>query len=54
MEFPIANTTDPNSPGNGDSMTGGASDSGLPGFGLMAGVSALAMAAVAVSRKTEE
>jgi hypothetical protein len=55
MEFPIANTTDPNSPGNGDSMTGGIGDSsGLPGFGLMAGVSALAMAAVAVSRKSEE
>ena len=37
------------------SMTGGTGDSsGLPGFGLMAGVSALAMAAVAVSRKSEE
>jgi hypothetical protein len=53
MDFPIANTTDPNNPG--DNMGGSPSDSGgLPGFGLMAGVSALAMAAVAVSQKSEE
>ena len=35
-------------------MGGGVSDdSGLPGFGLMTGVGALAMVAVAVSRKSE-
>ena len=55
MEFPIANTTDPNNPGNEGGMNGGATDSGgLPGFGLIAGVSALAMAAVAVSKKSED
>ena len=55
MEFPIANSTDPNNPGNEGGMNGGATDSdGLPGFGLMAGVSSLAMAAVAVSRNKEE
>jgi hypothetical protein len=55
VEFPVANMTDPNNPGGGEIGGGGSSDSGgLPGFGLMAGVSALAMAAVAVSRKSEE
>ena len=55
IEFPVANTTDPNNP-DGGGMGGGSasSSSGVPGFGLMAGVSALAMAAVAVSRKSEE
>ena len=53
IEFPIRNITDPNNP-NGEGMGGGVSDdSGLPGFGLMTGVGALAMAAVAVSRKSE-
>ncbi|MFL2963352.1 MAG: hypothetical protein ACJZ46_03820 [Candidatus Thalassarchaeaceae archaeon] len=55
VEFPVANMTDPNNPGGDGIGGGGSSDSGgLPGFGLMAGVSALAMAAVAVSRKSEE
>ena len=55
IEFPVANMTDPNNP-DGGGMGGGSasSSSGVPGFGLMAGVSALAMAAVAVSRKSEE
>ena len=54
IEFPIRNITDPNNPdGNGMGGGGVSDDSGLPGFGLMAGVGALAMAAVAVSRKSE-
>ena len=55
IEFPVANMTDPNNPDGGGTGGGGlSSSSGVPGFGLMAGVSALAMAAVAVSRKSEE
>ena len=53
--FPIVNNSmaiDDDSEAN--TGGGGASVAGIPGFGLMAGVSALAMAAVAVSRKSEE
>ena len=47
--------TDPNNPDGGGTGGGGlSSSSGVPGFGLMAGVSALAMAAVAVSRNKGE
>ncbi len=54
VDFPIANLTDPNSPGGVGGIDGGSEESsGLPGFGLMAGVASLAMAAVAVSRKSE-
>ena len=54
IDFPIRNITDPNNPdGNGMGGGGVSDDSGLPGFGLMAGVASLAMAAVAVSRKSE-
>ena len=47
--FPIVNQTMPGT-GDDDSGLGGAVGDALPGFGLMAGMSALAMAAVAGSR----
>jgi hypothetical protein len=49
VEFPIINES---MPGGGDDDEGGlgAVSDALPGFGLMAGMSALAMAAVAGSR----
>ena len=51
INFPIVNRSMIVDEGADPSLSQGG---GLPGFGLMAGVSALAMAAVAVSRKSEE
>ena len=55
VEFPVVNQSMPGEGGedDGGSLIGGVSDS-LPGFGLMAGVGSLAMAAVAASRLSRE
>ena len=54
IEFPVINQT---MPGGGDEdsggLIGGVTDS-VPGFGLLAGVGSLAMAAVAASRTSRE
>ena len=54
IEFPVVNQTMPGS-GDEDSggLIGGVTDS-VPGFGLLAGVGSLAMAAVAASRSSRE
>ena len=52
VKFPIINLTDVVDPNEQEST--GDSSSGLPGFGLITGISALAMAAVIVSSKKEE
>jgi hypothetical protein len=52
VQFPIINESMPG--GDDDSGLGGAVGDALPGFGLMAGMSALAMAAVAGSRRVRE
>ena len=54
IEFPVVNQTMPGS-GDEDSggLIGGVTDS-VPGFGLLAGVGSLAMAAVAASRTSRE
>ena len=52
--FPVINMTeavDPEGEGGGDEDGGGG---GLPGFGLMAGLGALAIAAVAANQRTEQ
>ena len=49
VNFPIINQSMPGGDGDDDSTLGAVGDA-LPGFGLMAGMSALAMAAVASSR----
>jgi hypothetical protein len=54
VEFPIINQSMPGDGGDDDSGLGGAVGDALPGFGLMAGMSALAMAAVAGSRRVRE
>lgn len=54
--FPIINMTeavDPDGGGDGDN-DGGSLPGGLPGFGLMAGLGALAIAAVAVNQRTDQ
>jgi len=48
--FPVVNKTMPVDNNDDDGVLGGAVGDALPGFGLMAGMSALAMAAVAGSR----
>ena len=56
MNFPVVNMTQPGEGGGDDDeggLIGGVSDS-LPGFGLMAGVGSLALAAVAASRLSRE
>jgi len=53
VQFPIINNSDVIDPSE-EGGSGGTGSSGLPGFGLMAGVGALAMAAIAVSRQSEE
>tara|TARA_B110000459_G_C16271560_1_gene342300 strand:- start:63 stop:602 length:540 start_codon:yes stop_codon:yes gene_type:complete len=50
--FPVVNKTMPVD--DADDGIGGAVSDALPGFGLMAGMSALAMAAVASSRRVRE
>jgi hypothetical protein len=55
MNFPVVNITEPGEGGGEEEpgLIGGVTDS-LPGFGLMAGVGSLAMAAVAASRLSRE
>lgn len=53
VNFPIVNNTIIVDPGPEDGL-GGAVGDALPGFGLMAGMSALAMAAVAGSRRVRK
>ena len=54
VEFPVINQSMPGEGGGEEpGLIGGVTDS-LPGFGLMAGVSSLAMAAVAASRLSRE
>ena len=53
--FPVVNMTEPGTGGGGGGGIGGAVDDALPGFGLAAGLAALAMAAVAAgSRQRKE
>jgi len=52
VKFPIINVSDVIDPN--EEVASGSGDSGLPGFGLIAGLGALAMAAVLVSNKPEE
>ena len=57
VNFPIINMTEAVNPdGDGDEGEGGGGSlpGGLPGFGLMAGLGALAIAAVASNRRSEE
>ena len=51
--FPVINHTIPGEGGGGDGIGGAVSDA-LPGFGLIAGIGALALAAVGASRFTRE
>ena len=55
VEFPVINQSMPGEGGedDGGGLIGGVSDS-LPGFGLMAGVGSLALAAVAASKLSRE
>ena len=55
VEFPVINQSMPGEGGDDDEggLIRGVTDS-LPGFGLMAGVGSLAMAAVAASRLSRE
>jgi len=52
VKFPIINLTEVVDPNEEDPTE--VEDNGLPGFGLMSGIGALAMAAVTVSRKSED
>ncbi|MGB1692330.1 MAG: hypothetical protein ACPHDQ_06270, partial [Candidatus Thalassarchaeaceae archaeon] len=52
--FPVVNATgDGPGDGDGDGGLGGAVGDSLPGFGLAAGLGAMAMAAIASSRREE-
>ncbi len=54
IEFPVINQTMPGgTDDNGGGLIGGVTDS-VPGFGLLAGIGSLAMAAVAASRNSRE
>ena len=53
VEFPVVNQTIPGE-GGGDGGIGGAVSDAVPGFGLVAGIGALALAAVGASRFTRE
>ena len=53
IEFPVINQTIPGMDDDGGGLIGGVADS-VPGFGLLAGVGSLAMAAVAASRNPKE
>ncbi|HIG38907.1 MAG TPA: hypothetical protein EYQ15_06390 [Candidatus Poseidoniales archaeon] len=53
VNFPVINHTIPGEGGGGDGIGGAVSDA-LPGFGLVAGIGALALAAVGASRFTRE
>jgi len=52
--FPVVNQTIPGEGGGGGDGIGGAVSDALPGFGLVAGIGALALAAVGASRFTRE
>jgi hypothetical protein len=52
--FPVVNQTIPGEGGGGDGGIGDAVSDALPGFGLVAGIGALALAAVGASRFTRE
>ncbi len=51
VNFPVVNKTEPGTDGGDGGGIGGAVDDALPGFGLAAGVAALAMAAVAAGSR---
>ncbi|MDG1533591.1 MAG: hypothetical protein P8Q35_04035 [Candidatus Thalassarchaeaceae archaeon] len=51
VNFPVVNKTEPGTDGGNGGGIGGAVDDALPGFGLAAGVAALAMAAVAAGSR---
>ena len=54
IEFPVVNQTIPGSDDeDSGGLIGGVTDS-VPGFGLLAGIGSLAMAAVAASRTSRE
>ena len=54
IEFPVVNQTIPGSDDeDSGGLIGGVTDS-VPGFGLLAGVGSLAMAAVAASRSSRD
>ena len=53
IEFPIVNQTMPMDEEDGGGLIGGVTDS-VPGFGLLAGVGSLAMAAVAANRSSRD
>ena len=52
--FPVVNQTIPGEGGGSDGGIGGAVSDAIPGFGLVAGIGALALAAVGASRFTRE
>ena len=52
--FPVVNQTIPGEGGDGGEGIGGAVSDALPGFGLVAGIGALALAAVGASRFSRE
>ena len=54
VNFPVINHTLPREGGNGRDGIGGAVSDALPGFGLVAGIGALALAAVGASRFSRE
>jgi hypothetical protein len=54
VNFPVINQTMPGGGGGGDGGIGGAVSDAVPGFGLVAGIGALALAAVGASRFTRE
>ncbi len=54
MNFPVVNQTLPGAGGEDEGGIGGAISDAVPGFGLIAGISALALAAVGASRFSRE
>ena len=54
VEFPVVNQTIPGEGGGDGGGIGGAVSDAVPGFGLVAGIGALALAAVGASRFTRE
>jgi hypothetical protein len=54
VNFPVINQTIPGEGGGSDGGIGGAVSDAIPGFGLVAGIGALALAAVGASRFTRE
>ena len=54
VEFPVVNKTIPGEGGGGGGGIGGAVSDAIPGFGLVAGIGALALAAVGASRFSRE